>query len=86
VQPTSPQIKPSTPQPFTWRGISNWALEHKTALIQANIVAILAAVASIPLPMLLPLVSFVMSSGSHSQAWKSRQRVFGIWWLETRQL
>jgi len=56
VQPTSPQIKPPASQSFTWRGISNWAREHKTALIQANIVAILAAAASIPLPMLLPLL------------------------------
>ncbi|MGD9888433.1 MAG: ABC transporter ATP-binding protein [Halothiobacillaceae bacterium] len=42
--------------PFTWRGIFNWALEHRTALIQANIVAILAAAVSIPLPILLPLL------------------------------
>jgi len=56
VQPSSLQKSPPASQPFTWRGILNWALEHKSALIQANIVAILAAAASIPLPMLLPLL------------------------------
>jgi len=48
------QKPPLASQAFTWRGILNWALEHRPALIQANIVAILAAAASIPLPMLLP--------------------------------
>ncbi|MEW5837782.1 MAG: ABC transporter ATP-binding protein [Pseudomonadota bacterium] len=47
----------SAPRPaFTWRGIRHWAFEHKTALIQANLVAILAALVSLPLPMLLPLL------------------------------
>ena len=41
---------------FTWHTVRHWAFQHKTALIQANIVAILAAAVSIPLPMLLPLL------------------------------
>lgn len=41
---------------FTWQTIRTWALNHRRALIQANIVAILAALVSIPLPILLPLL------------------------------
>ncbi len=41
---------------FTWQTIRAWALSHRRALIQANIVAILAALVSIPLPILLPLL------------------------------
>jgi ATP-binding cassette subfamily C protein len=52
VQPSAPQKS----EAFTWQRILDWALEHRPALIQANIVAILAAAASIPLPMLLPLL------------------------------
>lgn len=41
---------------FTWRTIRDWALLHKKALFQANGIAILAALVSLPLPMLLPLL------------------------------
>lgn len=41
---------------FTWRRILDWALYHRAALVQAHIVAILAAAVSIPLPLLLPLL------------------------------
>ena len=45
-----------TADTFTWRRILDWALYHRTALVQAHIVAILAAAVSIPLPILLPLL------------------------------
>ncbi|MEW6764397.1 MAG: ABC transporter ATP-binding protein [Pseudomonadota bacterium] len=41
---------------FTWRSILTWALAHRQALIQAHVVAVLAAAVSIPLPILLPLL------------------------------
>ncbi len=41
---------------FTWRRILDWALAHRRALIQAHVVAVLAAAVSIPLPILLPLL------------------------------
>jgi ATP-binding cassette subfamily C protein len=44
------------PAAFTWRKILSWALEHRRALVQAHIVAVLAAAVSIPLPLLLPLL------------------------------
>jgi ATP-binding cassette subfamily C protein len=52
VQSTSTAKNPA----FAWKTIFHWALEHRSALIQANIVAILAAAVSIPLPILLPLL------------------------------
>jgi len=45
-----------TDHTFTWRRILDWALEHRAALVQAHLVAILAAAVSIPLPLLLPLL------------------------------
>jgi ATP-binding cassette subfamily C protein len=56
VQPSTSQKSANKTESFSWKRISAWALEHRSALIQANIVAILAAAASIPLPMLLPLL------------------------------
>jgi len=44
------------PTTFSWNYILNIALEHKKELILANIVAILATVASVPLPLLMPLL------------------------------
>ncbi|MGC8854201.1 MAG: ABC transporter ATP-binding protein [Halothiobacillaceae bacterium] len=45
-----------TPPSFTWNTLLHWVLEHRTALLAAHGVAILAAVLSIPLPLLLPLL------------------------------
>lgn len=44
------------PTTFSWNYILNIALEHKKELVLANIVAILATVASVPLPLLMPLL------------------------------
>lgn len=45
----------STPR-FSWAFILNAAAQHKPSLIQANLIAILAAVISAPMPMLMPLL------------------------------
>lgn len=45
----------STPR-FSWAFILNAAAKHKPSLIQANLIAILAAVISAPMPMLMPLL------------------------------
>jgi ATP-binding cassette subfamily C protein len=45
----------STPH-FSWAFILNAAAKHKPSLIQANLIAILAAVISAPMPMLMPLL------------------------------
>ncbi len=42
--------------PFTWRGIFRIALEHRRELILANVVALLATLVSVPVPLLMPLL------------------------------
>ncbi len=44
------------PKSYTWSYILGIAREHKRELIFANILAILAAAASVPLPLLMPLL------------------------------
>jgi len=45
-----------TAPPYTWTSILSIALQHKKTLISAHIIAILAAIASVPIPLLLPLM------------------------------
>jgi len=42
--------------PLTWRGIANELRIHRLRLLQANAVALLAVVAAVPTPLLLPLM------------------------------
>jgi len=46
----------TVPHTYTWSYILGIAREHKQDLIIANIVALLAAIASVPLPLLMPLL------------------------------
>ncbi|WP_255611655.1 ABC transporter ATP-binding protein [Marinobacterium arenosum] len=41
---------------YDWRYIKQVALEHKRELVLANIIALLATLASVPLPLLMPLL------------------------------
>jgi ATP-binding cassette subfamily C protein len=41
---------------YTWSSIYKIALEHKKALIYSNVIAILATIASVPVPLLMPLL------------------------------
>ncbi|QSA97874.1 ABC transporter ATP-binding protein [Methylococcus sp. EFPC2] len=41
---------------FDWPYIRRIALEHKTELVQAHVVAILSALAAVPVPLLMPLL------------------------------
>ncbi len=43
-------------QSYNWQYILNVAKEHRRALIKANLVAILATLASVPVPLLMPLL------------------------------
>ncbi len=49
------RFRPS-PAPYSWSYIYNIALEHKKELLWAHIIAILATVASVPVPLLMPLL------------------------------
>lgn len=55
VTQTSPDQEVA-PQRYTWAYLFNIARKHKGKLIIANIVALLAAIASVPLPLLMPLL------------------------------
>ncbi|MEC7816117.1 MAG: ABC transporter ATP-binding protein [Pseudomonadota bacterium] len=45
-----------SPRPYRWRDIFSLALKHKPRLVRANLLAILATVVSVPLPLLLPVL------------------------------
>ena len=53
---TSISKVPSLSKGYDWAYIIGIALEHKKKLIAANIVAILAVIASVPIPLLFPLL------------------------------
>ena len=52
----APSRNPDALHAYTWRYIYNVALEHKPNLIKANIMAILAVLAAVPIPLLMPLL------------------------------
>ena len=54
--PSQTASRPDSSQVYTWRYILSVALEHKRALVLANVIAILAALASVPLPLLMPMM------------------------------
>jgi len=41
---------------YSWRYITNIALEHRQELIKANVIAFIAALVSVPLPLFMPLL------------------------------
>lgn len=41
---------------YNWRRIARFALEHRPRLVRANLIAILATVVSVPVPLLLPVL------------------------------
>lgn len=43
-------------QQYTWREIFGLALKHKPRLVRANLLAIMATVMSVPVPLLLPVL------------------------------
>ena len=45
-----------TLQQYTWRDIFGLALKHKPRLVRANLLAIMATVMSVPVPLLLPVL------------------------------
>jgi ATP-binding cassette subfamily C protein len=41
---------------YTWRSVVHVALQHKHELVRANVIAVAAALMSVPIPLLLPLL------------------------------
>ena len=60
---------------YTWSSILGIVREHKKDLISAHIVAILAAVASVPIPLLMPLLvdEVLLHQPSRMVAWLNSQ-------------
>jgi len=57
IQETSiPEKNKAVSQLYNWEYILNIASEHKREIVYANIIAILATLASVPLPLLMPLL------------------------------
>ena len=46
----------STPKKYTFRYIVELALQHRKQLLVANLIAVLAVIASVPIPLLIPLL------------------------------
>src|SRR5574340_437682 len=49
-------ISSGWPAMLTWRGIADELQSHRTRLLQANLIALLAVAAAVPVPLLLPLM------------------------------
>jgi ATP-binding cassette, subfamily C, bacterial len=47
---------PDYPASYDWQTIRNLVLQHRKELVKANIIAILAVLAAVPVPLLLPLL------------------------------
>ncbi len=70
----------STPY-FSWAFILNAAARHKPSLIQANLIAILAAVISAPMPMLMPLLVDEVLLDKPGFLVESMQQIYpSDWW------
>lgn len=52
----SVKTAPQATEGYSWRQILGFALEHKPRLVRANIIAVLATLVSVPLPLLLPVL------------------------------
>ena len=54
LQGTDPE--PLRNQPYSWREVTAMVLSHRPELIKANIIALLGALLSVPVPLLIPLL------------------------------
>lgn len=53
---TGQKSNQSTQEVYTWRYLKNIALQHKKSLLTANLIAILATLLLVPIPLLMPLL------------------------------
>ncbi len=50
------QLPAGSPQPYSWKSIFSIIKQHKKPLLVANMMAVIAAIISVPVPMLMPLL------------------------------
>ena len=56
IDKASEKISETVPERYTVRHVLNMALSHKKELVYAHVIAIIAVLASIPIPLLIPLL------------------------------
>ena len=56
IDKASGLISDPIPERYTVRHVLNMALKHKKQLVSAHLIAIMAVLASIPIPLLIPLL------------------------------
>ncbi|MDX1352399.1 MAG: ABC transporter ATP-binding protein, partial [Thiomicrorhabdus sp.] len=49
-------VKALSERSYTWQRIYDLVIQHKPELIKANIIALFAMLATVPLPLLLPIL------------------------------
>ena len=65
---------------YTWKYIYKIALEHKNALIYSHFIAILATIASVPVPLLMPLLVDEVLLNKPGAAIAIINRLFPVEW------
>jgi ATP-binding cassette subfamily C protein len=55
-KPTKIQVSATSDRSYTWQRIYDLVVEHKPELIKSNIIAFFAMLATVPLPLLLPIL------------------------------
>ncbi|QLF92024.1 ABC transporter ATP-binding protein [Pseudomonas sp. ABC1] len=62
------------PEGLSWANIRTLALKHRKALVLANLVAVLATLCSVPIPLLLPLLvdEVLLGQGGSAVTWMNR--------------
>ncbi|MDY0414584.1 MAG: ABC transporter ATP-binding protein [Pseudomonas sp.] len=69
-----------TPDQISWAHIRRLAVQHKPSLIVANILALLATLCSVPIPLLLPLLVDEVLLGQSGKALETMDRWLpGLW-------
>lgn len=70
------------PDQISWRHIRRLAVQHKRSLIFANILAVLATLCSVPIPLLLPLLVDEVLLGQAGQALQMMDRWLPSMWQQ----
>lgn len=73
-------IRGSEPRGYDWRAILGLALKHRASLIRANLVAVLATLASVPVPLLLPVLVDEVLLNEPGPILPVMQRIFPADW------
>jgi len=68
------------PDRLSWAEIRRLALQHRKALVLANLIAVLATLCSVPIPLLLPLLVDEVLLGDGNTALQIMDRLLPAGW------